>query len=114
MDEREWAGVRVRRVGVCARDRGRGRSCLSHLSLSLSLLQGLYMGVGLGLGGLVGGYVHAALGARAVFAVAAAVVAAAWAVISLAELALSGRRAAAWETVEAERVNGTVVASGGA
>jgi hypothetical protein len=51
------------------------------------------MGVGLGLGGLVGGYVHAALGARAVFAVAAGVVATAWALISLLEAALGGRAA---------------------
>ena len=64
------------------------------------------MGVGLGLGGLVGGYVHAALGARAVFAVAAGVVAVAWALISLVEVVLRGRRRA-----EAEAVEGVVVAA---
>ena len=51
------------------------------------------MGVGLGLGGLVGGYVHAALGARAVFAVAAGVVATAWATISGVEAVVGARGA---------------------
>jgi hypothetical protein len=74
------------------------------------------MGVGLGLGGLVGGYVHAALGARAVFAVAAGVVAVAWAAVSLAEALLARGRwaaAAAAQEEDAGAATGVIVARSG-
>ena len=54
--------------------------------------QGLYMGVGLGLGGIASGMVYDRFGARCVFFSAAAVLAAGWLLVILAQLLLRCHR----------------------
>ena len=62
------------------------------VSLTCSDAQGLYMGVGLGLGGVIGGLVYDKFGAQHVFFCAAAVMAAGWIVVSMAQLLIRCRQ----------------------
>ena len=77
-------------------------------STTQSLFAGLYGGIGAGLGGLVGGLLYGRLGARAMFATAAASVLAGW-LLANAVLSLSSKQhegyeqvGSAWEDVEGE------------
>lgn len=57
-----------------------------------SIYAGCYLGLGSAAGAFLGGIVHASLGGRAVFAVAAALLASVWAVTTTAEACLARRR----------------------
>lgn len=57
-----------------------------------SIYAGVYLGLGSAAGGALGGFIHAAYGGRAVFAVAAALLASIWGATTAATVCLERRR----------------------